>query len=102
MTTERRGSPRVEIVLAVRLTRRQGTAVEVRTLDLGPGGARIESSRPLRIDEELGFDFDLPDGARHLNCRARVLRQQRTDVYALRFEHLSALDTETLRALAAA
>jgi hypothetical protein len=99
---ERRASPRIEVGLLVQLTRKLGAPLAVRTLDVGPGGARIASARPLRIDEELSFDFDLPDGSCHVTGRARVLRQQQHEVYALRFERLGADDACSLQAWAGA
>ena len=68
------------------LVRRRGGPVGGHTEDLGPGGARIFADRPLGIDEELGFDLILGD--RHVDGRARVLRQQAPNCYALRFESL--------------
>ena len=59
--------------------------IEARTLDIGPGGMRVHTSRPLSVDELL--EFELPDHAR-INGRARVLREQAYRVYALRFERL--------------
>ena len=59
--------------------------IEARTLDLGPGGMRIDSQRPLAPDELL--EFELPERAR-INGRARVLREQGYRIYALRFEKL--------------
>ena len=47
---------------------------------------RVTSSRPLASDEEI--DFDLPDHAMRISGRARVVRQQRMNVYVLRFENL--------------
>jgi hypothetical protein len=85
---DRRVRQRVEVELEVHLSRKVGNAVTVRTCDLGIGGARVISARPLRVDEELEFDFDLLAGGPHLHGTARVLRQQRFDTYALRFEHI--------------
>jgi len=59
--------------------------VEGRTVDIGPGGMRVHTERPLSIDELL--EFELPDRAR-INGRARVLREQAYRIYALRFEKL--------------
>jgi hypothetical protein len=86
--SEQRTAPRATVTLDVRLARSAGRAVEARTLDLGVGGARVRSTRPLRVDEELRFDVDLPEGNGHVDGTARVLRQDRHDVYALRFEGL--------------
>jgi len=54
-------------------------------MDVGPGGMRVHTTRPLAVDELL--EFELPDRAR-VNGRARVLREQAYRVYALRFEKL--------------
>jgi hypothetical protein len=72
----------------VTLSRRRGAPVGGHTEDVGPGGARIVADRPLSIDEELNFDLILGDV--HVDGRARVLRQQASNRYALRFEYLDA------------
>jgi hypothetical protein len=59
--------------------------IEARTLDLGPGGMRVHTNRPLGVDELL--DFELPEHP-NVQGRARVLREQAYRVYALRFEKL--------------
>jgi hypothetical protein len=84
-TSDRRRSWRSEISLACILSRRTGKVIEARTLDLGPGGMRITSNRPLAPDELL--EFELPERGR-INGRARVLREQGYRIYALRFEKL--------------
>ena len=81
------------------LRRRTGSPIEATTLDLGPGGMRITSDRPLRVDEELDFHI-LRDGVR-LMGHARVMRQHERRVYALRFERLPGVSREALRALMA-
>ena len=86
------------MALNLHLARKVGGAVGTRTLDLSIGGARVVSTRPLRIFEELQFDLDLSDEGRHVNGTARVLRQDRHDLYALRFEHLSQEELDDLRA----
>ena len=80
--TEQRTSPRVEIEMPCTLHRRRGSPVEGRTVDLGPGGMRVCTDRPLAADETLRFELQGIDG------RARVLRQQTHDTYAIRFEML--------------
>lgn len=97
---ERRTTPRVDIRRELQLTRGTGNAVVGRTLDLGPGGARVTSGRPLRIDEEMHFALDLSDGAPPVDGRARVVRQHDYDVYGLRFEDLKPWDRERLWSLA--
>src|SRR4051794_3585084 len=82
----RRTSPRAPLGLALTLARATGNPVSARTLDLCAGGARVTTSRPLRVDELLEFDLALEDGV-HVAGSARVLREQAT-TYALRFEHV--------------
>jgi hypothetical protein len=81
---ERRDSARVEFQGGCTLSRRSGSPVQGRTVDVGPGGMRVATQRPLSPDEVL--EFELPPGVRG---RARVLRQQSYGIYALRFERLS-------------
>jgi hypothetical protein len=88
LAVEQRANPRVEVALEVHLSRKVGKEVVAQTCDLSVSGARITSDRPLRVDEELRFDLELPFGA-HLGGKARVLRQHRHDTYALRFEHVA-------------
>jgi hypothetical protein len=80
----RRHAPRAPIELECTLTRRKGSAVACRTLDLGPGGMRVTTDRPLGVDEVL--HFDIPVQGAHVDGDARVLREQAPNVYALRFE----------------
>jgi hypothetical protein len=86
MPFEQRHSPRVTLDCPVMLVRRRGGPVSGHTEDVGPGGARIVVDRPLTVDEELGFDLTLGD--RHVDGRARVVRQQGLNRYVLRFEAL--------------
>lgn len=86
---EQRGSPRVEVALDLSLGRKVGNDVHAQTCDLSATGACITCARPLRVDEEVRFDLTLPGGGGHCGGKARVLRQQRHDTYALRFEHMS-------------
>ena len=85
VTSERRRSWRTELSLECTLHRRTGKMIEGRTVDIGPGGMRVHTTRPLSIDELL--EFELPERGR-INGRARVLREQAYRVYALRFEKL--------------
>ena len=80
--TDQRRSPRIEIEMACTLHRRSGSPIEGRTIDVGPGGMRVCTKRPLAADEILSFELEGIDG------RARVLRQQSHDTYAVRFEVL--------------
>jgi hypothetical protein len=102
----RRASVRVPVVLDVHLGRKVGNEVLAHTRDLSTHGACVVSDRPLRVDEELTFDVELPASHEHLHILARVLRHQQSKTYALRFEHLdptaqSAID-ELLRSAPAA
>jgi hypothetical protein len=85
---ERRGSPRVELDCGCTLSRRFGSPVEGRTVDVGPGGMRVATQRPLTTDEVVEFELPPPAGP-GVRGRARVLRHQAYGVYALRFERLS-------------
>ena len=87
---ERRATPRVEVELDLQLARKVGRAVASRTVDISAGGARVVCARPLRIFEELQFDLSLGPDGRIVHGTARVLRQERHDVYALRFETVAA------------
>jgi PilZ domain len=84
---EQRANPRLAVELDLNLGRKVGNDVHATTCDLSATGACITCARPLRVDEEVRFDLLLPDG--HCGGKARVLRQQRHDTYALRFEHMS-------------
>jgi hypothetical protein len=81
------------------LSRRTGKVIEGRTLDVGPGGMRVHTNRPLAVDELL--EFELPAHA-PVNGRARVLREQAYRVYAVRFEKLGEQARAELSALAGA
>ena len=91
--TEQRRSARVQIEKPCTLHRRSGSPIEGRTLDLGPGGMRVCTRRPLATDELLSFELEGIDG------RARVLRQQGHDTYAIRFETLGEPAQAELRRL---
>jgi len=94
--TEQRRSPRVRIEKPCTLHRRSGSPIEGRTVDLGPGGMCVCTSRPLAPDEVLRFDLEGIEG------RARVLRQQSRDMYAVRFEMLGEPARAELHRLAGA
>lgn len=83
--TDRRRNWRTEIALECTLHRRTGKTIDAQTLDLGPGGMRVKTNRPLAVDET--FEFELPDRAR-INGRARVVNERGYRVYGLRFENL--------------
>ena len=81
--TEQRRSPRAAIEMRCTLHRRTGSPVTGHTIDVGPGGMRVCTSRPLAADEVLRFELE-----RGIDGRARVLRQHGHDTYAIRFELL--------------
>ena len=95
---DQRTGRRAAVAVELQLARKVGRPVAAQTIDLGAGGARVTSRRPLRVDEQLRFDADLPNGACHLAGTARVLRQDRHDVYALRFEDVPPTTLAELRA----
>ena len=73
------------VQLPCTLARPRGNPVQAVTRDVGPGGMCVVTDRPLSMDEELEFDL-APDEPGHPHGRARVVRQQRANCYALRFE----------------
>jgi hypothetical protein len=77
------------------LHRRTGSPIAGRTVDLGPGGMSVATSRPLAPDEVVSFEL-----SPRLSGRARVLRQQGHERYAMRFESLPEPVREELTALA--
>ena len=83
--SERRRSWRTDVEVVCHLSRKTGKVIEAKTLDLGPGGMRINANRPLAPDELL--EFELPEHSR-INGRARVLREQGYRIFAVRFEKL--------------
>ena len=86
------------VSLPCTLRRRVGAPISARTLEVGPGGMRVSSPRPLAPDETV--EFDLPDVEMRISGHARVVRQQRLNVYALRFEGLPAPMERRLHAIA--
>jgi hypothetical protein len=82
---DRRREERVELAMECMLRRRAGSPISCETVDVGTGGMSVCSERPLATDELLAFDLG---SERELHGRARVLRQQGHQVYALRFEGL--------------
>ncbi len=97
--SDRRRAPRFAAAVPCTLSRTKGSAITARTVDVGPGGLRVHSARPLSTDEVLTVDLD-PTADLHICGRARVLRQSGHDTYALRFEGLSDQLREQLQALA--
>ena len=50
-------TPRADVALPCVLRRRSGSAIDARTVNLGAGGMRIATARPLATDEVLEFDL---------------------------------------------
>jgi hypothetical protein len=92
--TEKRRSPRVRVEMECMLHRWSGSPITGHTVDLGPGGMCVATTRPLSTDEVL--EFELPP---RISGRVRVLRQQGYDSYAVRFETLPDPAREALSAL---
>jgi PilZ domain len=95
---ENRRAARAEITLPCTLRRPIGRPIVAQTVNVGGGGMLVSTARPLTVDEPLSFDLanlDVP-----VHGHARVLRQQRHDMYALRFEGLPPPLTNRLRELA--
>jgi hypothetical protein len=95
--TEQRRSPRIQVEMECTLHRRTGSPISARTVDLGPGGMCVATTRPLSTDEVLRFEL-----SPRVSGRARVLRQQGYDIYAVRFEALEEPALAELNALAPA
>jgi len=91
-------SPRAEIRMACTLRRNIGSPISAHTVDLGPRGMRVRTPRPLCPDETVVFD--IADLDMRVNGEARVLRAERANVYALRFERLPEPMARRLHALA--
>jgi hypothetical protein len=92
--TSRRRAPRAVVELPVTLVRGRGRPIASRTVDVGRGGMRVCSERPLGIDELLAFDLVWHDA--HVEGRARVCREDVGSTYALRFETLHAQAADAL------
>jgi hypothetical protein len=69
------------------LTRGAGSPIRARTVDLGPTGMRVVTERPLAVDETVAFDLLCGDVC--VRGHARVVCQERPDVYAVRFRPLA-------------
>jgi hypothetical protein len=93
-----RRSPRVRLAIDCTLRRYTGSPIAARTVDIGPGGMCVTCSRPLAMDEVLGFEL-APPPSLNVNGRGRVLRQQGRDTYAVLFEVLAEPALAALNAL---
>ena len=69
------------------LRRGAGSPIAAATIELRETGMRLTTRRPLAVDETVAFDLPVRDG--HIEGRARVVCQERPDIYALRFDRLS-------------
>jgi hypothetical protein len=74
---------RAGVSLDCTLMRDVGSPIPARALAVGPTGMRVATERPLALDETVSFD--LPCGDRRIRGHARVVSQERPDVYAVRF-----------------
>jgi hypothetical protein len=95
---QERRAPQAHVTLPCIVRRRSGAPIPAETLEVGPRGMRISSPRPLALDETVGFE--LPNLDMRVAGVARVLRQERMHVYALRFEGLPEPMIRRLHALA--
>jgi c-di-GMP-binding flagellar brake protein YcgR len=98
---ERRRSARVAVALELTLSRGRGNPIQGRTLDVGTGGMRIATARPLAVDEVLAFEFRLETKARAVSGQVRVLREYAQQTYAMRFVKLTGEDTTLLSSFVA-
>ncbi len=61
--------------------------IAAQVIELSLDGVRVVTPRPLVVDETLLIDIAC--GEQHVTARARVVCQERPDIYALRFSALS-------------
>jgi len=97
---EHRASTRTRLSVPCTLSRRSGSPIQARTLEVGAGGMSVTTARPLATDEVLHFDLPLSAGD-VVDGEARVLREQGYGIYALRFEALQAHARERLAGMVA-
>jgi hypothetical protein len=76
------------------LQRGAGSPIAAATFELRENGMRLTSKRPLAVDETVAFDLPVRDA--HICGLARVVCQERPDVYALRFDRLSETMAQSL------
>jgi hypothetical protein len=91
-------APKAGVTMSCTLRRDIGSPIRAETLEVGPRGMQVRSQRPMSLDETVGFE--LPDLGIRVCGRARVLRVERANVYALRFEGLPEPMVRRLHALA--
>jgi hypothetical protein len=84
---QRRAQQPVE--LPCTLMRGVGSPIVAETIDLGVTGMRLTTARPLALDETVSFDLPVHDAQDHICGHARVVSQERPNVYALRFDRLT-------------
>jgi len=82
------------------LCRSAGSPITSRVLDLKISGMRIDSQRPLSVDESLAFNVEHDGDC--IQGRVRVVCQERPTIYALRFERLPEPDARLLKSLVSA
>jgi hypothetical protein len=80
-------SPHQAVQLPCILTRTMGSPIDAQTIDISLTGMRLTTHRPLALDETVAFD--MPFHEEHIRGQARVVGQERPDVYALRFDRLT-------------
>jgi PilZ domain len=91
-------APKADLAMSCTLRRNIGSPISAQTIEIGPRGMQVRSRRPMSLDEIVGFE--LPDLGMRVSGRARVLRVERANVYALRFEGLPEPMVRRLHALA--
>ncbi len=95
---QRRTTPRTEVAVGCTLSRHRGGPIAGSTVDVGGGGMRVRTDRPLAVDEVLRFDLPLNGSEQPLQGGVRVLREQARNVYALRFEGLTPAQADAILA----
>ena len=82
------------------LCRSAGSPITSRVLDLKISGMRVDSQRPLSIDEWLAFSVEHDGDC--IRGRVRVVCQERPTIYGLRFERLPEPEARMLQSLVSA
>ncbi|HEX8159211.1 MAG TPA: PilZ domain-containing protein [Solirubrobacteraceae bacterium] len=88
------------LTLPCTLCRAAGSPIASKVLDLKISGMRVDSQRPLSIDEWLAFSVEHDGDC--IRGRVRVVCQERPTIYGLRFERLPEPEARMLQSLVSA
>jgi hypothetical protein len=96
-STQQCGQATGDVMLPCTLCRAAGSPIASKVLDLGVNGMRVDSQRPLGIDEWLAFSVEHDGDC--IQGRVRVVCQERPTIYGLRFERLPEPEARMLQSL---